>query len=378
MALYAFLRSNPGATMAQIEESFDGNLCRCTGYRSILDGAKTFGSDYDEKAPSQSPSGQRLCPSTGMPCYCARVPDEHEHGETRVKFDQNGTEPIFPPALKRYKAESLRLTDSKQTSVWFRPTALVDLLTLKRHNEARVVVGATEVAVEVYLKRNKQPYKIMISPSHVLELNDIQVKESGIVFGAAVSLSRVSEFLKEQIAILPAHKTENFKAVVEQLKWFAGHQIRNAACLGGNIATASPISDINPVLLAAGADLLVASHENTHLRVVHMDRNFFKSYRLTALAPHDVIVSIHIPYTVQNEFTVAYKQARRKDDDIAICSGCFRASFSKDEKGFKVENIRLVYGGMAAWTKMCALDRRLPLRFLTLFILGLPRQLKSP
>jgi xanthine dehydrogenase/oxidase len=296
MALYAFLRSNPNATMSQIEDSFDGNLCRCTGYRSILDGAKTFGSDYDEKAPTKSPTGQRLCPGTGMPCYCARVPDTHERGETKVKFDKNGTEPIFPPALKAYNAEPLRLTDAQQTSVWYRPTKLDDLLRLKRHNEARIVVGATEVAVEVYLKRGKQPYKIMISPAYVPEMNVIKVGATGITFGAAVSLSRVSEFLKEQIAILPAEKTENFKAVVEQLKWFAGHQIRNAACLGGNIATASPISDINPVLVAAGAELTVASMEQGS-KVVPMDRSFFKGYRVTAMHPHEVIVSIHIPFT---------------------------------------------------------------------------------
>lgn len=57
-----------------------------------------------------------------------------------------------------------------------------------------------------------------------------------------------------------------------------------------------------------------------------MDRNFFVRYRTTVLEPTDVIVSVFVPFTRQHEYVIAYKQSRRKDDDIAITSACFRTN----------------------------------------------------
>lgn len=75
--------------------------------------------------------------------------------------------------------------------------------------------------------------------------------------GAAVTLSNLQTELKRIVQQEPAYKTESLTAILDQLVWFAGTQIRNAACIGGNICTASPISDLNPVLIAAVSTVLV-------------------------------------------------------------------------------------------------------------------------
>jgi xanthine dehydrogenase/oxidase len=79
------------------------------------------------------------------------------------------------------------------------------------------------------------------------------VSQKALEVGGSVTLTRLGEALKSLIAALPKHQTSTFTAMLEQLKYFAGVQIRNAASVGGNIVTGSPISDLNPLYMAAGA-----------------------------------------------------------------------------------------------------------------------------
>lgn len=115
---------------------------------------------------------------------------------------------------------------------------------------------------------------------------------SGVVFGAACTLSHMGTVLKQKVAALPPHQTEVFLAVLEQLRWFGGLQVRNVAvspkrhisvhettlvlyelmflcfqAVGGNIMTASPISDLNPVFMAAGCKLTLMDKGNTRTHV---------------------------------------------------------------------------------------------------------------
>ena len=78
----------------------------------------------------------------------------------------------------------------------------------------------------------------------------MQVTKEGITFGAAVTLSALGETLRQQIKTLPPHQTASYRAMLHQLKYFAGTQIRNTASLGGGIVTGSPISDCNPLWMA--------------------------------------------------------------------------------------------------------------------------------
>lgn len=82
-------------------------------------------------------------------------------------------------------------------------------------------------------------------------MKKISVSDEGISIGSSVTLSRLREYLNNLVDTLPKYKTQSLTALLHQIRWFAGTQIRNAAAVGGNICTASPISDLNPVFIAA-------------------------------------------------------------------------------------------------------------------------------
>ena len=131
-------------------------------------------------------------------------------------------------------------------------------------------------------------------------------------------------------------------------RYFAGRQIRNTASVGGNIATASPISDLNPVWIATDAYVIAASAEKGEFTLPLA--SFFTGYRKTTLPADAVIVRIVVPLHKkegEREFVRAFKQAKRRDDDISIVCACM--AFKIKEDGV-ISSVRLAYGGMAAWT----------------------------
>ncbi|KAG8004405.1 Xanthine dehydrogenase/oxidase [Nibea albiflora] len=143
---------------------------------------------------------------------------------------------IFPPELvsltKGQRSGSLRFHGDRV--VWLQPDSLDEFLRLKWENpDARVVVGNTEVGIEVKFKN--MVYPVILAPAFIPELNAVTHTEHGVVFGAACTLSHMGAVLKQAVETLPRHQTEVFLAVLEQLRWFAGLQIRNVAvsCLGG-------------------------------------------------------------------------------------------------------------------------------------------------
>ncbi len=182
------------------------------------------------------------------------IDDQLYNSSEFVPFDPS-QEPIFPPELQlnnSYDKETLCFTNARGVK-WFRPNSLEQLIKFKQEfPDAKIITGNTEVGVEIKLKNME--YKIFISPVLIQELNEIKIVENGVQIGASVDLSSIESVLKNQIETLPEHETKIFKTIVEMLHYFGGKQIRNVASIGGNIMTASPISDLNPILLAAGVE----------------------------------------------------------------------------------------------------------------------------
>lgn len=81
----------------------------------------------------------------------------------------------------------------------------------------------------VEIKFKNQYYPVIIAPTHIKELTEVHFGENGIWFGASVTLSQLDQILHKQIQTLPEHKTRVYAEIVEMLKWFAGHQIRNVS-----------------------------------------------------------------------------------------------------------------------------------------------------
>ncbi|XP_060788891.1 xanthine dehydrogenase/oxidase [Neoarius graeffei] len=346
MSMYALLRNNSQPTMQDIEEAFQGNLCRCTGYRPILEGYKTFTKDG---GCCRAKGKSKVC--------CLSSEDTKEQGDSKHSvqqlFDLSEFMPldptqeiIFPPelmSLSQHLPQQLRFLGERV--LWIQPNTLTGLLELKAlYPTAKLVVGNTEVGIEMKFKNFLYP--VILAPTYIRELNSIQYTETGIEFGASVTLTVLKEVLCGMVKKLPSYKTEVFQAVLEQLQWFGGQQIRNVAAIGGNIMTASPISDLNPVFMAVSSKLTLMSKEGK--RVLQMDDRFFTGYRKTALKPEEILLSIEIPYTKKGQYCSAYKQSLRKEDDIAIITCGMNVLFKEGSN--IVQDIRLSYGGMAPTT----------------------------
>uniref|UniRef100_A0A8C3L2B3 Xanthine dehydrogenase/oxidase n=1 Tax=Chrysolophus pictus TaxID=9089 RepID=A0A8C3L2B3_CHRPC len=332
MSMYTLLRNKPKPKMEDIEDAFQGNLCRCTGYRPILEGYRTFAVVSGFRQCLKH-SGRTMMPSSLFDSSKFQPLDPTQ-------------EPIFPPELMTQRnKEQKQVCFKGERVMWIQPTTLQELVALKsQYPNAKLVVGNTEVGIEMRLKN--MLYPVILAPAWIPEMNAVQHTETGVTFGAACTLSSVEEVLRKAVAELPSYKTEIFQAALEQLRWFAGPQIRNVAALGGNIMTASPISDLNPVLMASGSKLTLISMEGK--RTVTMDEKFFTGYRKTIVKPEEVLLSVEIPYSKEGEYFSAFKQAYRREDDIAIVTCGMRVLFQHGTS--RVQEVKLSYGGMAPTT----------------------------
>jgi xanthine dehydrogenase/oxidase len=252
------------------------------------------------------------------------------------------TELIFPPALKKYDFRPLGFGNKRKR--WFRPVTLGQLLEIKSaYPNAKIIGGSTETQIEIKFKALQYPVSVYVGD--IAELRQYALKEDHLEVGGNITLTDLEHVCQEALKHYGESRGQIFSAVYKQLKYFAGRQIRNVGTPAGNLVTASPISDLNPVFMAADA-VVVAKTLDKEIEIPMAD--FFRGYRRTALPAEAVLASIRIPLTQEkNEFFRAYKQAKRKDDDIAIVTAALKLRLS--DSGV-VEVANLVYGGMAPTT----------------------------
>lgn len=252
------------------------------------------------------------------------------------------TELIFPPALKKHEMRPLAFGNKRKK--WYRPVTLDQLLQIKSvHPQAKIIGGSTETQIEIKFKALQYPVSVYVGD--IPELRQFTFKDDHIEIGGNVVLTDLENICEEAIKHYGHTRGQVFEGMLKQLKYFAGRQIRNVGTPAGNLVTASPISDLNPVFWGAGSVLVAKSA--TQETEIPMSR-FFTGYRKTALPQDAIIASIRIPVTAEKgEFFRAYKQAKRKDDDIAIVTGALRVRLN--DEGI-VSECNLIYGGMAAMT----------------------------
>ncbi|XP_036946883.1 aldehyde oxidase 6 isoform X1 [Acanthopagrus latus] len=352
MSMYALLRNKPQPSMEDITQALAGNLCRCTGYRPIVDGCRTFCQEAN------------CCQTNGGGDCCLDVKDEtdEQDDEKPQLFNKDEFLPldptqelIFPPELI-LMAESSNLktlTFYGERTSWVSPTSLDELVQLRSSNpKAPLVMGNTNIGPDMKFKGVLHP--LIISPTRVLELFDVTQTAQGVWVGAGCSLSEVQSLLEKLAPQFPEEKTELFRALIRQLRNLGSQQIRNVASLGGNIMSAYPNSDLNPVLAAGNCKVSVVS--NGGRREVHLNQDFFVSFGKTVLKPEEIIVSVFIPFTREGEFVSALRQAPRKEGAFATVTTGMRVFFS--ERSRVVQEVSIYYGGMGPTTvsaaKTCA------------------------
>jgi xanthine dehydrogenase small subunit len=273
----------PGRTIADIH-ALGGNLCRCTGYRPIRDALLSLG------APPEGPLLGRL----------------------------NNAAPRLAPFS--YQTAQGRFS---------RPQSLVEALEIAANDRAaRFVGGNTDLGVVTNLRGER--YEHLISLESIPELLEFHDGADAVEIGAGLTLTSMGERWRDAPRV-----------ICEWLPLFASNLIRNRATLGGNLATASPIGDSAPLLLALDAEVRIA-HSGGE-RVIPLSE-FFHGYRRTSLAHGEILRSIRIPkpYPQHARF---YKAAKRSLDDISTVAAAFAVSRGGDGR---IAKVRLAYGGVAA------------------------------
>lgn len=273
--------------------AIEGNLCRCTGYLPIRRAAQQV---------------------------AATVPAADDAFRERLQGAVAGD-----VAAIAYQA-----ADQK----FYRPDSLAAVLDLLRqHPDATLVAGATDLGLELSWQR--QHYPVMVSLEAVPELQVIHQGPELVEIGAAVPLSQIETRLRGV-----------FPSLDEMIHWFAARQVRNRATLGGNLGTASPIGDLPPVLLALEATVRVAGLAGERLIPL---AEFFRGYRVTALEPGEVIVSVQIPRELpagaSRRLSQSYKVGKRGTDDISIVAAAYCVDLDDQNH---IVRARLAYGGVAA------------------------------
>lgn len=348
MSLYALLRNTDAPTEHEVEEAFDGNLCRCTGYRPILDAAQSFSVKSGcGKASANGGSGccmEKNGANGGGCCKSDGAEDQPIKRFTPPGFIEYNpdTELIFPPQLRKHEFKPLAFGNKRKK--WFRPTTLEQLLEIKSvYPSAKLIAGSTETQIEIKFKAMN--YSASVFVGDIPELRQFTFKDDHLEIGGNVVLTDLEQICEDAVKHYGKTRGQPFAMILKQIRYFAGRQIRNVGTPAGNLATASPISDLNPVFVATNATLVAKSlNEMTEIPM----STFFKGYRQTALPPDAIIAGLRIPVAKEKgEFIRAYKQSKRKDDDIAIVNAALRISL---DDAHIVESVDLVYGGMAPIT----------------------------
>ena len=273
-------------------EALSGNLCRCTGYRPIVDAACALEADA-RHAVDAAPIVQAL----------QALPSRHDRGST-YKL------PRSLPALLQARAA--------------RP-------------KAQLIAGATDAGL--WITQGLKAMPEVIDLTRVAELRRIENYPHHIAIGAAVPLQEAFDALAaERPAVAP------FAAR------FAGWPIRQTGTLGGNVANGSPIGDSMPLLIALGAQAVLMAWRRG--RIVHRHvaiEDLYTGYRQNAMAPDEVLAWVVVPRPKTGEWLGAYKVSKRMEDDISAVCLVVQLQLSGADTGTpRIDVARIGAGGVAA------------------------------
>jgi xanthine dehydrogenase small subunit len=303
MSLFALFKTNAAPDRAQINDALSGNLCRCTGYRPIIQAAEQMASLADSDNWMASPATDQS----------PIEPEEQALVELLRNIQSPETLHIQHDGMQYYAPATVN--------------ALADLYLQYPH--ATLVAGNTDVGLWINKQLRKLP--LMISLAGVEELKTIRIDQDAISISAGVNVT-------DAFAAIQQH----FPALKDLFRRFASMPVRNAATLVGNIANGSPIGDSMPILIALQSEIQLRQGSNERVLAL---QDFYLGYQQKDLRAGEFVQALRIPLNQQQYQMASYKVSKRFDQDISAVCAAFVLGL--DDAG-KVAHIRIAFGGMAA------------------------------
>ena len=291
MSMFALYQRHAKPERGEIDDALSGNLCRCTGYRPIIDA-----------------------------CI-------HMHDYPEVRIDETK----LIEQIRGLKRDQSLEIDTDQGN-YFAPLNLDELAELYVKNpQAQILAGGTDVGLWVTKQLRELPSIIYLG--EVAELKSITTTAEHVEIGAAVNLTDAFD------ALQPLYPDFG-----EMFRRFASVPVRNAGTLVGNVANGSPIGDSMPALIAVDASVVLRQGDQT--REIPM-QDLYLDYMKNAMQAGEFVVSVRVPLPRKDTQVRCYKLSKRFDQDIsAVC-----AAFALKLNAEQVADIRIALGGMAAIPK---------------------------
>jgi xanthine dehydrogenase small subunit len=291
MSLFALYLNRESPSREDILAALAGNLCRCTGYRPIIDAGLSL-VEYPE-------------PARWSRC------DAHssEHIEALRRIQRPPSEPLRFPGFHA-------------------PRTLDELAdTLEAAPGSLLLAGGTDIGLWTTQQLRELPPMVYLGA--VPELRQIRETAGRLWIGAGVSLTAAWAVL-----------TREYPTLAEQAQRFASPPVCNSGTLCGNIANGSPIGDSMPALMALGAELELRHGRRTRMLPLE---SFYLGYRRKDLRPGEFVVAVRVPRAESGTWLASYKLSKRFDQDISgVCAG-FAVRVVDDQ----VERARLAFGALA-------------------------------
>ena len=289
MSLFAAWCNGKGLEAGTIDDTLAGNLCRCTGYRPIVDAGMSLRKDtipYYEIARRKQE---------------AKMIASIAHSETVILGDDRAkfVAPASDDDFSKFYADN---------------------------PDATIVSGATDVGL--WVTKQNRLLKTMLWTGRVDGFNAVKTESARLCFAPAVTHQQGLEAI-----------AEHWSEVAEVMRRFGSTQVRASGTICGNIANGSPIGDLPPMMIALGAEVELT--KGTASRRLPLE-DFYISYGQQDLQPGEFVSSLVVPAT-PHAMLRCYKLSKRFDQDISAVMGAFVISHAAQ----KITAARLAFGGMA-------------------------------
>ncbi|HTL30456.1 MAG TPA: FAD binding domain-containing protein [Tepidisphaeraceae bacterium] len=288
VSMCALFEKTRDVETSDVKAALVGNLCRCTGYDSIVKSGLEVDADSLRKLDDLYP------PHT------------------------------IVPELLGHAGESVRIVDQK---TFFKPVTIDEAVRFRAENaDCMIIAGGTDVGVQMN-KCLRDPQSIL-SLAGMSALRGVEVKDNAIVAGANATIAEMETFTRD---VLPEYS--------RLLYYFGSPPIKNAATIGGNIGNGSPIADSIPAIYAMNGEVELVGLAGPRRVNIH---DYYTGYKKTVQKTDELIARLVIPLPLAGETLKLYKISRRKDLDISA----FTAAIWMRQAGSAIDDIRIVYGGV--------------------------------